>query len=67
VATFETIRGAIEPLLARDYQHIDKRQEVLGRIRGKVQELAKVRPPNDPVFQELRAGMTRAKEILGIQ
>jgi hypothetical protein len=67
VATFETIQDAVEPLLDREYRHIEKRQEVLGRIRAKVQELAKVRPATDPVFQELRVGMTRAKEILGIQ
>ncbi len=66
VGTFETIQGVIEPLLKRDYQHIDKRNEVLARIRGRVQEIAKVRPATDPIFQELRAGMTRAKEILGV-
>jgi hypothetical protein len=67
VSTFETIQGAIEPMLKRDYQHIDKRQEVLGKIRIKVQELAKVRPATDPIFQELRVAMTKSKEILGIQ
>ncbi len=67
VSTFETIQGAVEPMLKRDYQHIDKRQEVLGRIRTKVQELAKVRPATDPIFQELRVAMTKSKEILGIQ
>jgi len=67
VATFETIQGLIEPMLRREYQHIDKRQEVLARIRGKVQELAKTRPATDPIFQELRVAMTKAKEILAIQ
>jgi cell fate (sporulation/competence/biofilm development) regulator YmcA (YheA/YmcA/DUF963 family) len=67
VATFETIQGLVEPLLQRDYQHIDKRQAVLGKIRGKVQELAKTRPATDPIFQELRVAMTKAKELLAIQ
>jgi hypothetical protein len=67
VSTFETIQDAVEPMLKRDYQHIDKRQEVLARIRSKVQALANTRPATDPVFQELRVGMTKAKEILGIQ
>ncbi len=65
--TFETIRSEIEPLLRRDYQHIDKRQAVLATIRSKVQELAKTRPATDPIFQEMRAAMTKAKEILGIE
>ncbi|MEX2264243.1 MAG: tubulin-like doman-containing protein [Bryobacteraceae bacterium] len=67
VLAFETIQGAVEPLLNREYQHIDRRQEVLAKLRGKVQEMTKTRPATDPVFQELRAGLTRAKEILGIQ
>jgi hypothetical protein len=67
VATFETLQGAIEPMLRTDYRHIDRRQEILGRLRSKVQEISKTRPATDPVFQELRAGMSKAKEILGIQ
>ena len=66
VSAFETIQGAVEPLLRTEYLHIDKRQEVLGKIRNKVQDLAKTRSATDPLFQELRVGMTRAKEILQI-
>ena len=67
VSTFETIKDAIEPILKRDYQHIDRRNEILTKLRGKVQEVAKTRPPTDPVFQQLRVSMNKAKEILGMQ
>ena len=67
VTVFETLQSAIEPLLQRDYQHIDKKQEVVGKIRAKVEQLSKVRLPTDPVFQEMRLAMTKAKDVLGLQ
>jgi hypothetical protein len=67
VGVFETLQSVIEPLLAREYQHIDKRQEVLLRMRSKIEQLGKTRPPTDPAFQELRVAMTKAKSVLGIQ
>lgn len=67
VSVFETLQSVIEPLLARDYQHIDKREEVVLRIRSKIEHIGKTRPPTDPVFQELRVAMTKAKTVLGIQ
>lgn len=67
ISRFETVQSAVDELLTRDFRHLDNRLRVLDKLRAKVQELAKVRPPTDPVFQELRAAMARAKEILGVQ
>jgi hypothetical protein len=67
VGVFETLQSVIEPLLAREYQHIDKRQEVVLKIRSKIEQIGKTRPATDPVFQELRVAMTKAKSVLGIQ